>query len=60
MLMPELLQSLDQYDATSAGIVLTPRAIVIVVMAPLVVRLMPIVGANNLSYLSSWGALLWS
>jgi len=59
MLMPELLQSLDQYDATSAGIVLTPRAIVIVVMAPLVVRLMPIVGAN-LSYLSSWGALLWS
>ena len=29
---------MDQYDATSAGIVLTPRAIVIVVMAPLVVR----------------------
>ena len=28
---------MDQYDATSAGIVLTPRAIVIVVMAPLVV-----------------------
>ena len=46
--MPQLLQSLDSYDATTAGMVLTPGALVIVVMAPFIVRLTPIVGAKRL------------
>jgi MFS transporter, DHA2 family, multidrug resistance protein len=44
--VPQLLQTLDQYDATTAGMVLTPGAPVIVCMAPFVVRLTPIVGAK--------------
>jgi MFS transporter, DHA2 family, multidrug resistance protein len=48
VLVPQLLQSLDNYDATTAGLVLTPGAIVIVVMAPFVVRLTPIWGAKRL------------
>src|ERR1700730_7643952 len=38
-LVPQLLQSLYGYTATDAGFVLAPGACVIVVMAPLVVRL---------------------
>jgi MFS transporter, DHA2 family, multidrug resistance protein len=48
VLMPQLLQTLDNYDATTAGMALTPGAIVIVLMAPFVVRLTPIVGAKRL------------
>ena len=48
VLVPQLLQSLDNYDATTAGMVLTPGALVIVVMAPFIVRLTPIVGAKRL------------
>ncbi len=48
VLMPQLLQSLDKYDATTAGMALTPGALVIVVMAPFIVRLTPIVGAKRL------------
>jgi MFS transporter, DHA2 family, multidrug resistance protein len=48
VLVPQLLQSLDNYDATTAGLVLTPGAIVIVVMAPFIVRLTPIWGAKRL------------
>ena len=48
VLVPQLLQSLDNYDATTAGLVLTPGAIVIVCMAPLIVRLTPIWGAKRL------------
>ena len=48
VLVPQLLQSLDNYDATIAGLVLSPGAIVIVVMAPLIVRLTPIWGAKRL------------
>src|SRR5271166_440235 len=44
VLIPQLLQSLSTYDATIAGLVLSPGAIVIVVMAPLIVRLTPIWG----------------
>ncbi len=48
VLMPQLLQTLDNYDATTAGMALTPGALVIVAMAPFVVRLTPIVGAKRL------------
>jgi MFS transporter, DHA2 family, multidrug resistance protein len=48
VLVPQLLQSLDNYDATTAGMALTPGALVIVTMAPFVVRLIPIVGAKRL------------
>ncbi len=48
VLVPQLLQSLDNYDATTAGMALTPGALVIVVMAPFIVRLTPIVGAKRL------------
>ena len=48
VLVPQLLQSLNNYDATTAGMVLTPGAIVIIIMAPLIVRLTPIVGAKRL------------
>src|SRR6202008_3498261 len=51
VLMPQLLQTLDKYDATSAGMVLTPGALVIVAMAPFIVRLIPIVGAQRLIFI---------
>lgn len=46
VLLPQLLQTLNNYDATTAGMALTPGAIVIVLMAPFIVRLTPIVGAK--------------
>jgi DHA2 family multidrug resistance protein len=46
VLLPQLLQSLENYDATTAGMALTPGALVIVAMAPFIVRLTPIVGAK--------------
>ena len=48
VLIPQLLQSLNNYNATTAGLVLTPGAIVIVLMAPFIVRLTPILGAKRL------------
>src|SRR5207237_10605743 len=39
VLIPRMLQSLYGYTATDAGLVLGPGAMVIVVMAPLVVRM---------------------
>ena len=51
VLMPQLLQTLDKYDATTAGMVLTPGALVIVAMAPFIVRLIPIVGAKRLIFI---------
>jgi MFS transporter, DHA2 family, multidrug resistance protein len=51
VLMPQLLKSLDYYDATTAGLVLTPGALVIVAMAPFIVRLIPIVGAKRLIFI---------
>jgi DHA2 family multidrug resistance protein len=44
VLIPQMLQSLYAYTATDAGLVLGPGALVIVVLAPLVVRLLPKVG----------------
>jgi len=48
VLIPQLLQTLNNYDATTAGMALTPGAIVIVLMAPFIVRLTPILGAKRL------------
>ena len=44
ILIPQMLQSLYGYTATDAGLVLGPGAMVIVVLAPVVVRLLPKVG----------------
>jgi DHA2 family multidrug resistance protein len=46
VLIPQMLQSLFGYTATDAGLVLGPGALVIVIMAPMVVRSMPKVGAK--------------
>ncbi|MBV9488471.1 MAG: DHA2 family efflux MFS transporter permease subunit, partial [Verrucomicrobia bacterium] len=51
VLIPQLLQTLDRYDATTAGMALTPGALVIVAMAPFIVRLTPIVGAKRLIFI---------
>src|SRR6201987_5115331 len=51
VLMPQLLQTLDKYDATTAGMVLTPGALVILAMGPFIVRLIPIVGAKRLIFI---------
>jgi DHA2 family multidrug resistance protein len=50
VLMPQLLQTLDKYDATTAGMALTPGALLIVAMAPFIVRLTPVVGAKRLIF----------
>lgn len=41
VLIPQMLQSLYHYTATNAGLVLGPGALVIVVLAPFVVRVLP-------------------
>src|SRR6267142_2473268 len=46
VLVPQMLQSLYGYTATDAGLVLGPGAIVIVVLAPAMVRLLPKVGVK--------------
>jgi DHA2 family multidrug resistance protein len=61
VLMPQLLQTLDNYDATTAGMALTPGALVIVAMAPFIVRLIPIVGAKRLIAIGFFflGVAMW-
>jgi len=46
VLIPQMLQSLYHYTATDAGLVLGPGAMVIVVLAPVMVRLLPKVGVK--------------
>lgn len=48
VLIPQMLQSLYGYTATDAGLVLGPGAMMIVILAPLVVRILPKVGARKL------------
>jgi DHA2 family multidrug resistance protein len=48
VLIPQMLQSLYGYTATDAGLVLGPGAMVIVIMAPLVVRLVKKVPVSRL------------
>ena len=46
VLIPQMLQSLYGYTATDAGLVLGPGAMVIVVLAPVMVRLLPKIGVK--------------
>jgi len=46
VLIPQMLQRLYGYTATDAGLVLGPGAMVIVVLAPVMVRLLPKVGVK--------------
>ncbi len=48
VLIPQMLQQLYGYTATDAGLVLGPGALVIVFMAPIIVKLLPKVGARIL------------
>src|SRR6202045_1869753 len=48
VLIPEMLQTLFGYTATSAGLVLGPGAAVITLLAPFVVRIVPRIGAKRL------------
>jgi MFS transporter, DHA2 family, multidrug resistance protein len=48
VLIPQVLQRLYGYTATDAGLVLGPGAFVIVMLAPLVVRLLPKLGVPRL------------
>lgn len=48
VLIPEILQTLFGYTATDAGLVLGPGAAVITILAPLVVQIVPRVGAKPL------------
>src|SRR4029077_13555992 len=48
VLIPQMLQSLYGYTATDAGLVLAPGALVIVVLAPFIVRILPKVGIKPL------------
>jgi DHA2 family multidrug resistance protein len=48
VLIPQLLQTLYGYTATDAGVVLGPGAMVIVVLAPVVVRILPKVGVKRM------------
>ena len=61
VLIPQILQSLYGYTATDAGLVLGPGAFVIVLMAPIVVRLIPKTGAKKLIILGSIfvGLAMW-
>jgi len=47
LLLPQLLESLYGYSATDAGLVLGPGAFVIVMLAPFVVKTVPMVGAKR-------------
>jgi DHA2 family multidrug resistance protein len=48
VLIPQMLQSLYGYTATDAGLVLGPGALVIVIMAPIIVKILPQFGAKKL------------
>jgi MFS transporter, DHA2 family, multidrug resistance protein len=51
VLLPQLVQSLSTYDATTAGMILSPGALVLAAMAPIIVRLLPILGAKRLIFI---------
>src|SRR5207244_7786774 len=46
VLIPQMLQRLFGYTATDAGLVLGPGAFVIVMLAPVVVRILPKIGVK--------------
>ena len=51
VLIPQMLQGLYGYTATDAGLVLGPGAMVIVVLAPVIVRILPKVGVKPLIFI---------
>src|SRR5579859_1654500 len=51
VLIPQMLQGLYGYSATDAGLVLGPGAMVIVVLAPVIVRILPKVGVKPLIFI---------
>jgi DHA2 family multidrug resistance protein len=51
VLIPQMLQSLYGYTATDAGLVLGPGAMVIVVLAPVIVKILPKVGVKPLIFI---------
>jgi DHA2 family multidrug resistance protein len=53
VLIPQVLQSLYGYTATDAGLVLGPGAVVVMVMAPIVVRVIPKTGVKKLIVFAS-------
>jgi MFS transporter, DHA2 family, multidrug resistance protein len=50
VLIPQMLQTLYGYTATDAGLVLGPGAMVIVVLAPFIVRILPKAGVKALIF----------
>lgn len=50
VLIPQMLQGLYGYTATDAGLVLGPGAMVIVVLAPVMVRILPKVGVKPMIF----------
>src|SRR6202035_727703 len=61
VLIPQMLQSLYGYTATNAGLVLGPGALVIVVMAPLVARMVkriPVAGMIAFGF-TILGCAMW-
>jgi MFS transporter, DHA2 family, multidrug resistance protein len=50
VLIPQMLQSLYGYTATDAGLVLGPGAFVIVMLAPVIVKILPRVGIKPLIF----------
>jgi DHA2 family multidrug resistance protein len=50
VLIPQMLQSLYGYTATDAGLALGPGALVIVALAPLIVRILPKLGVKPLIF----------
>ncbi|HUO35350.1 MAG TPA: DHA2 family efflux MFS transporter permease subunit [Candidatus Acidoferrum sp.] len=62
VLIPQMLQSLYGYTATDAGLVLGPGAFIIVMLAPVVVRILPKTGIKPLifaGYVIFSGAMLY-
>jgi DHA2 family multidrug resistance protein len=61
VLIPQMLQTLYGYSATDAGLVLGPGALVIVVLAPLIVKILPKTGVQPLIALGyvTFGLAMW-
>ena len=61
VLIPQMLQSLYGYTATDAGLALGPGALVIVALAPLIVRILPKLGVKPLIFVGYiiFGMAMW-
>ncbi len=52
VLIPQMLQTLYGYTATEAGAVLTPGALLIVFLAPVIVKILPKIGAARMVFVA--------